>query len=216
MHSALPCCAALILAAGFSSRMGQGFKPLLPITFADGFAYNALELLTILYKSIGVEHCIVVSGTQYQKVERHAQALGLRSVRNHQAEKGMFSSACLGLQAVADIFPQATHCFVHPVDIPLVRATSPATLREQAALFPADICIPVFDGEEGHPPLLPTARIPALCAWTGQDGLRGAMRAAPWRHVRVDDAHILLDMDTDADYARVCEQALRLPRIKKA
>lgn len=215
MHARQSRSAALILAAGFSSRMQQGFKALLPITFADGRVYTALELLAALYRASGVEHIVVVSGKRHQDVAGQAKILGLSLVHNPQFEQGMFSSACVGLRAIADMCPSASHCFVHPVDIPLVQPDSLAALRGQAARFPTEICIPTFAGEEGHPPLLPTALIPALCEWTGQDGLRGAMRAVPWRHVPVTDAHILLDMDTDADYAHVCAQALQTPCRKE-
>ena len=54
-------CAALILAAGFSSRMRSGFKPLLPVPLAEGHR-TALECLVKLYKSLGIQRIMVVSG----------------------------------------------------------------------------------------------------------------------------------------------------------
>ena len=193
---------ALILAAGFSSRMGA-FKPLLPLP-ADGGTCSALELLCRTYAERHVP-VMVVSGFRGDEVDAAALACGARSVRNPQPERGMFSSVQTGLAALPD---ETEAVFVHPVDVPLVR---PLTLQRllDAADGTATVLLPTFDGREGHPPLLPRAFAPRLLAWRGQGGLRAALEDLPRRAVPVADALCLPDMDTQADYAALQKAAAR-------
>jgi CTP:molybdopterin cytidylyltransferase MocA len=198
--------AALILAAGFSTRMHKGFKPLLPLPFADG-ERSALENLARLYAEAGIERIFVVGGQrQGEDVAAEARRLGLVYVQNPDAERGMFSSVRAGLEAVG---ASGAGCFVHPADIPLVRLYTLRVLLAEAEKHSDVVLVPLFKGEEGHPPLLPAARLPAILAWQGENGLRGALGRLPCRHVPVADKNILLDMDTDGDHAEVCGRAGR-------
>jgi len=198
--------AALILAAGFSTRMGQGFKPLLPLPFADG-ERNALESLVRLYAEAGIGRILVVVG-QCREAELAGEAarLGLDHVQNPHAERGMFSSVCAGLEALG---ASGAGCFVHPADIPLVRLLTLRALLAEAEKYPDEVLVPCFQGEEGHPPLLPAVHLPAVRAWTGENGLRGALRRLSCRPVPLADKNILLDMDTDDDYAEARGRAGR-------
>lgn len=141
---------ALVLAAGFSSRMQPLFKPLLPLPVQPlvpqpvpkplqeaaatmqgkalpcaGAALpeaeaTALDILCELYAFCSVP-VLIVCGHKGEAVAAVAQRWGLPCVKNPQPEQGMFSSVRVGMAAVAQRMPQCTHCFVHPVDIPLVR-----------------------------------------------------------------------------------------------
>jgi CTP:molybdopterin cytidylyltransferase MocA len=197
--------AALILAAGASSRMRAGFKPLLPIPCADG-RRDALECLTLLYREFGAEPVAVVSGERGEETAARARRLDILHVPNPRPEEGMFSSVRAGLAALAS---SGAHCFVHPADIPLVRFFTLAALSAQAEKEPETAYIPAFAGEEGHPPLLPAAHFPSLLSGRKQGGLRAALRELPHSLVPVADANILLDMDDDGDYAEVCRRAPR-------
>ena len=183
---------ALILAAGFSSRMGA-FKPLLPLPAGSGTC-SALELLCRTYAALHVP-VVVVSGFRGDEVDAAARACGARSARNPQPENGMFSSVRTGLAAL----PEDTGAvFVHPVDIPLVR---PLTLRRllDAADGTDTVHLPTYDGREGHPPLLPRACVRRVLAWQGQGGLRDALEGLPRRAVPVADAPAAAPVRVDAD-----------------
>lgn len=207
--------AVIILAAGQSSRMGA-VKALLPLP-GTGRAGNAMRGLVELYRSVGVEEIVLVSGFHAAGVEAEAAALGVTAVRNPQPDQGMFSSVREGVAALTRrAFSGAF--FVQPVDVPLVRPLTLMTLQDAATQDAADaaasqlvrgeagphsVLVPVFEGDEGHPPLVPAACASRILSADGRDGLRGALRGLPLRHVPVADAMILEDMDTPDDYARL-------------
>lgn len=195
--------AALILAAGFSSRMGA-FKPLLPLPFAHG-TLNPVQALCALYHTAGVDTIIVVSGHRAAEVEACAHACNARTVRNRRPEDGMFSSVCAGLDSLAEV--TCSHLFVHPVDVPLVRHSTVRALLKAAQETPEKVLIPSYAGEEGHPPLFPSIFLPVVRQWSGEQGLHGALQTLPRMTVALADDTILFDMDTDSAYQEACLKA---------
>lgn len=198
---------AILLAAGRASRMGA-VKGLLSLPLLPGGApCSALAGLVRCYRGAGVEDILLVSGFHAAEVEAEARGLGLTVVRNPRPEEGMFSSVCAGLRAVSE---ECAACFVHPVDVPLVRSLTLAALLEAAANesqheLPS-VLIPTYEGREGHPPLLPAVyreHILAHARQGGGGGLRAALAGLPRRYVPVADSFILEDMDHPEDYARL-------------
>jgi len=185
--------AAIVLAAGYSSRMGE-FKPLLSL---DGV--TAFERCVGLFRSAGVTEVIAVLGHRADELRSLVERCGARSVHNPHFEQGMFTSLVAGSRALPD---WARGAYVLPVDIPLVRA---ATVRQLAATFATKRCgivYPVFEKHRGHPPLI--AR--SILAEAAQDGSSGTLRSLLARHesgaadLPVADEAIHMDMDTPADY----------------
>jgi len=183
--------AAILLAAGFSTRM-RAFKPLLPLT-KD---LTPLRALCAMYTELGIP-VLVVSGHRADEVEEEAARLQARTVRNPHPETGMFSSVLAGLSALP---AKCTHVFVHPVDMPMTRPLTPLFLLRAAGKEPARTYVPSFQGRMGHPPLLSGAAIEHIRTWPGENGLRGAMDNLPPPlapcPLPVPDRFCLLDMDT--------------------
>ncbi len=188
--------AAIVLAAGFSSRM-RAHKPLLSL---DG--ETVLSSVVRLFGNAGCFHVAAVLGREAETVRPEAEAAGAEVVLNPDYAEGMFSSVLAGVRALP---PETDAFFVLPVDIPLVR---PATLDAVKAAFrPGDdaVLCPAFRGEPGHPPLVPRALVSLILSHDGRAGLAGALAKAPGgtRRVPVHDAGVLLDMDHPWDYLRV-------------
>lgn len=198
---------AIILAAGFSSRMG-GFKPLMPLPSPEG-ERPALDILLESYFRIGVHDIVVVSGYRGDEVDARARQAGTLGVRNLRPEDGMFSSVLLGL---AHLPERCTHIFIHPVDVPLVRLLSLRCLLVAAEAHPNAVCVPVFDGKSGHPPLLPATPevIRGLFGYGNGGSLRLALSSLPRVDVPVPDSLMPMDMDTNADYVAMRERARRI------
>ena len=85
--------AAVILAAGYSSRMGD-FKALLP--FGRG---TVLECVVTTLRAAGVERIVVVSGYRAEETEAEACRLGIDAARNPQFATGMSGSVRVGITA---------------------------------------------------------------------------------------------------------------------
>ena len=187
---------ALILAAGFSTRMKTHFKPLLTLPLPD-CECTAIAAVCELYQAEGVIP-VLVGGCRAEDTAREASRLHVAFVLNEHPEYGMFSSIRAGMAALP---PECSHVFVHPVDIPLVRRMTVRSLLDAAGDHEGCALIPTFKGQSGHPPLFP-ASIAHDILNSGNDGcLRDIMKVLPQVMVPVADSYILRDMDTPDDYA---------------
>jgi hypothetical protein len=191
---------ALILAAGYSSRMGA-FKPLLPLDGVSAIACVAGSL-----RMAGIRDIVVVTGHRGECLLPELAGLNVRRAHNPDFASGMYSSIVTGLNAVP---ANADACLVLPVDIPLVRATTLRQLLRFAATSDGDIVFPVFRGERGHPPLIRRALFAEIVSGDGAGGLKGllARHEAAARELEVFDQGILRDMDTPADYVELYARA---------
>jgi molybdenum cofactor cytidylyltransferase len=192
--------AAVILAAGLSSRMGA-FKPLLRLGET-----SLLGHCRALFAAAGLEEMIVAVGHRAGETLAEAESLGMKWACNPDYDAGMFSS----LRCAAAALPEDIDAFfVLPVDIPLVRS---ATLRAMLAAFPGDdsVLYPVFAGRRGHPPLIPASLIPRVLDHDGVGGLRNLLRQCRGADVAVWDEGIHLDADTPEDLQRLQHRLARI------
>jgi molybdenum cofactor cytidylyltransferase len=184
--------AAIVLAAGASSRMGS-LKPTLLLA-----GTTALERSVASFRDAGIDEVIVVLGHRAQELQPLAERCGAHPVCNENFHEGMYSSLVVGARALPE---WARGAFVLPADVPLVRDS---TIRQLAAAFSNrrdGIIYPVYDQQRGHPPLI--AR-PIL--QEAAEGMAGPLCDLLRRHeeravdLPVADEAILLDMDTPADF----------------
>jgi molybdenum cofactor cytidylyltransferase len=185
--------AAIILAAGYSSRMGT-LKPLLKL--GDK---TILERVIRLFRDGGVEDVIVVVGHGAEQIIPIVHDCRARPVMNAQFEQGMFSSVQAGVNALK---PDSEAFFVLPVDIPLVRTQTIRDLLENCQRGNSKILFPAYQGRRGHPPLISACYRNEILSYSGDDGLRGFFREhdRDSKRVEVDDEMILFDLDNPADY----------------
>lgn len=188
---------ALILAAGYSSRMGH-FKPLSTLGTT-----TAVERCVGLFRSAGLDDIRVVVGHRHAELNELLVIRGIRSVLNAQFDKGMFSSVKSGLSSFGEI-PEAF--FILPVDIPLVRTSSVLDMLENLDRHHHDIIYPCFHGKRGHPPLIRGAMIPEILEYEGDEGLRGYLGGKTALNLELPDEHILRDMDFPDQYLNILQK----------
>ena len=184
--------AAIILAAGYSSRLGD-FKPLLRL---DGL--TLVERAVALFQEAGVGRIVVVAGHRGDEVAAVAETAKADWVLNPGYDDGMFSSVTTGLTALGS----TVEAFLMlPVDIPLVRPETVRRLLRAYPDHPGSILYPSFQGRRGHPPVIPMALAGDILAWPGQGGLKGCLARHQDRAVDlvVPDRNILFDVDTGTD-----------------
>jgi len=190
--------AAIVLAAGRSSRMGE-LKPLLPL--GDG---TVLGRTVGAFLEAGVTDLRVVVGWRAAEVAAAASDLGVVAVTNRDWSRGMFSSVATGVAALgADV----EAFLLLPADCALVRAETIGRLARAALAAPAPVTYPLFEGRRGHPPLIARDALPGDLTREPPDGLRGLLARLDGvaREVGVDDAGVLVDLDEPDDYRRARE-----------
>ena len=182
--------ATIILAAGFSSRMGSD-KALL-----DLGGKLVLERIVSSYQSAGVRRIVVMTGQNHEQLRQ--LNLKVELVRNPVPEEGMFSSVKSGVVALGGC---CEPFFIHPVDTPLVsQQTLQLLFQALEQQIENDAVIPCCAGKRGHPPLVHQRLSGAILAYTGTDGLRGLLANCPVVEIPVTDQGVLLGMNTPQQY----------------
>ncbi len=187
---------AIVLAAGFSRRMGRS-KPLLPMG-----GRTVVEQVVTIYREAGVADIRVVTGATSDSVRSALAGMPAACIRNPNPERGMFSSVLIGVTSMP---PETRAFFVHPVDIPLVRPHTLTMLLKAAETGSAPVIYPTFNGRRGHPPLIDERLKPAILSHDGRGGLQGVLARCndSAQEIPVADEGIRLDMDTPADHRRL-------------
>jgi CTP:molybdopterin cytidylyltransferase MocA len=190
--------AVLILAAGFSSRMGQ-FKPLLAIDDE-----TITDHLISTFVTNGVEVYLVV-GYLGKGLKAGIKNRDVTFVENPNYRHGMFTSVQAGVRALK---PEYAAFFVMPVDIPLVRASSIQSLLTAYSEHPGKIIYPIFRTKRGHPPLIPMSLAPVIAGWKHDGSLKAVLSSYERLafEVSVPDENILFDINTADDYKLLQER----------
>jgi len=147
--------AAVVLAAGLSSRMGQN-KLLLQL---GGEALVRRAVRTALAAGLGP--VLVVTGHQREQVEEALAGLACKPVFNEHHLRGMNGSLRAGFRAVPDACAGAV---VLLGDMPFVEAAQVASLCEAFRAGGAQLVLSTFDGVTAPPILYGAATFAALRA----------------------------------------------------
>lgn len=188
--------AAVILAAGYSSRMGE-FKPLMKLGKLTTIAH-AIRC----FSDAGVKDIRVVVGHRAPEVIEALKPYAVRLIQNPRYPEGMYSSVQEG---AGSLEPEVSAFFLLPADNPLVRVSTVQRILSCYHSTNKDIVYPAYKGSRGHPPLISTKLIKEILKGTFPGGLRGLLSSHEQEaaDVEVVDEAVLLDMDTPEDYHRL-------------
>ena len=193
--------AALLLAAGESSRMG-GPKALLPWRGATLLRYHVSTL-----HQAGLYPIIVVLGHGAQELEPSLKgAPGVKLVFNPCYHRGKTTSIKAGLEVLCA--SETESILVLNVDQPRTPVTIGAIVgehRRSASL----ITVPTYRGKGGHPVVFSVALLEELMEISEDtQGLKAVTRGhkEDTRMVEIDSPEVLLDLNTEADYRRALEE----------
>ena len=185
--------AAVILAAGISSRMGK-FKPMLTV---DG--ETMISRVVHGMKRVGASPIVVVTGYKQEVLTEHLAQEGVIFVHNERYyETQMLDSLVLGLEALG---PEHDRVLMSPADVPLVQTETVLDLLRTEGAFVR----PIYEGSVGHPVVMDRTLISVLKHFDGQGGLRAAVEGAgiPIVDLEVTDRGTTLDDDTREEYANL-------------
>lgn len=187
--------AAIILAAGSSTRFEDGHKLLAEI---DGVP--VVRCVASAIARSDVSEIILVVGSKGSEVVKAAGPGRWRTIENPNVRDGLSSSLRLGLQNIG----KATDgVLVALADMPGI---NPELVNSLLAAFAESsgrgIVFPVApDDRKGHPVIWPRALVPTLEALSGDAGGRAILddNREFWRPVRFEGIGAFADIDTRHD-----------------
>jgi molybdenum cofactor cytidylyltransferase len=190
--------AAIVLAAGRSSRMGH-FKLLAEVAGAPMLMHAVRAALASRARPV-----IVVTGNQASEVAHALAGLSLTVVDNPDYASGLASSLKTGARAVP---ADCAGALILLGDMPQV--TSAHIDRLLAAFAPGRIVVPVHDGRRGNPVLWPRELFPHLLTLEGDAGAKRLLQEFADRvsEVEIADTAIFLDIDTPDALAELRKNA---------
>ncbi len=191
-----PHVAAVVLAAGLSTRMG-GQKCLLPVE-----ARPMVQRVVDAALASAAAEVVVVLGHEAVLVRETLRGRPVAMVVNPRYAEGMSTSLQAGIQAVAGECEAALFLLG---DQPFV---TPELLDRLIARFAADrssVVRPTVGGRPANPVLVCASLFPDLLAQRGDVGGREVVsrHSSEVSLVAVDDARLVMDIDTAADYGAV-------------
>lgn len=196
--------AAIILAAGQSSRMGQ-HKLLLPV-LGKPLLLHAVENTT----AAGFDEVLVVVGYHAEAVRELLSRYPVRLVENPDYALGQSTSVRAGVAALS---AQTAAAMILLGDQPLVK---PAILQRLMHAWHASarpIIVPYYAGQRGNPVLFARALFPELLGVSGDQGGREILQkhAADIEPVQIAEADAAQDLDTWQEYQALLKRLGQAP-----
>lgn len=189
----------VVLAAGQGSRFGgpvhKLLQPLGEATVLDTTLQHVL--------ASGCPFVVVTTARLMPSVLRQVALRDLLVLTDEEAARGIGHSIACG---VAER-PDASGWLVLPGDMPRVSTASIQAVADALSEHP--VAFPQYRGRRGHPVGFGSELFPDLIALTGDEGARRIIARYPAHAIEVDDAGVLVDIDTEADLARVRDGSLQ-------
>jgi molybdenum cofactor cytidylyltransferase len=211
--------AAIVLAAGASTRLGAGRSKQL-------LRYQGRTLLRHSVEQALASNCrpvIVVLGAEVERCQRELDSLDVEVTLNPAWAEGMGSSIRAGMTALAAAAPGARAVVITLCDQPLVTAAFIERLAERYLTEAEDgqaeptvaAVAAEYDGQPGVPALFPRSRFAELSRLDGSAGARrllrvtaapsatasgAALQSASSRVVTLPCPEAAVDVDTITDY----------------
>jgi molybdenum cofactor cytidylyltransferase len=196
--------AAIVLAAGESSRMGRP-KPLLPLNDSTFLGHLLDEI-----RGSRISQTLIVLGHHPEVVLEAMPEIAPIAIVNEEYQLGQLSSLHAGLRQVGDQPDAVLMCLA---DHPFVtrEVIDGLILAHERTHRP--IVVPTYGGGRGHPTLFARALFGELLAAPLDQGARVVVRAHADEVLELptEEAGVLADVDTPEQY----EQWLGYWRSKK-
>ncbi len=188
--------AAVVLAAGGSRRFGQP-KQLLDWGGQPMIAHVVDRVLESRGPEAGVDEVVVVVGYAADAVREAVRDRPVKIVVNPDWEQGQSTSVQAGLKALG---PEMGAALFVLADQPGLTPPIVNRILQRYRETLAPIVLPTYKSQRGNPVLFDRSLFDELMAIEGDQGGRSLIAQHPVEQVDVDDAAVLQDIDTVADY----------------
>lgn len=181
--------AAVIMASGFSKRMGSN-KLLLRYK-----GKPLIEYVMDAVKQVDFAQTVIVSS--YEEILNLGEIKGFETVKNDFPQKGQSHSVQIGTNACKHM----DAIMYIPGDMPFLTEKILNQLLMEAKQFPQDIIRPVYEDKPGNPVIFPSCFFEELLTVNGDAGGRFILKKYPDRvkNVYIFDTRTGADIDTPED-----------------
>lgn len=191
--------AAVLVAAGTSSRMGGENKMLLPWAESTVVSGSLNELA-----NSNVSEIVVVTGRDAQKVEaeiNRQQLTRTRTIYNPDFGKGLTTSIQTGIGAIK----QGDAVMICMADMPLLQAQDYQWLIDQFSIQEKSIQVPYFGQQRANPVIFGQRHFQEILNHQSMNGCSGVVQQNPDLVVRVQvqTNRFIQDIDSPEDYQKL-------------
>ena len=194
---------AVVLARGASRRMGRPKG----LCCVDGDRISMVERIAVLYAELGWPLALV---TTPDLKPAYAEVLPTAAVSRWILAPPGGGTAATVAAALAVLKKEASHLWLHPVDLPGVAVATLVALQELSCAVARTVLVPEYAGTPGHPVVIPAGPLGDLvdpqAAGSMRECLRAVCGSAPGqvslRTVPVADPGTIHDYDSPSDLAR--------------
>ncbi len=185
--------AAVVLAAGRSTRMASGNKLL-----ADVEGKPMLHRTLDAIGGANLQPVVVVTGFQSDRICQSIAQYPVAIAHNPDYRQGLGTSLRTGIASLPDSTGAA---IIFLADMPDITADVPNRLIRAHLIARDKICVPVVEGNRGNPVLWPRRYFQDLCTIEGDVGGRHLIRrfSDSVQEAPVSSDSIFNDMDTVQD-----------------
>jgi molybdenum cofactor cytidylyltransferase len=192
---------AIIPAAGESQRMGE---PKLLMKWMDG---TVLGHVVSVFARAGVEDILVITGSNREKIEQLVEDLAnrypVRCVYNSSYNSGeMLSSVQRGLEDLVE--KNIGAAMIGLGDQPQVEGGSVKVILDEYRRTHYSLIVPSYQMRRGHPWLVGRIHWDEILLLKAPQTLRDFLsrHAETIHYVKTENASVLADLDTPADYSK--------------
>jgi molybdenum cofactor cytidylyltransferase len=189
--------AAIILAAGSSSRLGQP-KQLLEIAGVK-LLDRAIEAAT----TAGCSPVVVVLGAHAEKIVSELTAVGVEFIRNENWQRGIGTSIRSGMQHLINSQPKLEAAVLLSCDQPRVNADTIAALMAKRDNSNKPIVASRYANTLGIPAIFDRCCFESLTALPDDSGAKPLIESNRKHVAEIDFSDGAVDIDTPADLKRL-------------
>ena len=188
---------AILLAAGESRRMSGINKLMLAVQGEPLLRHTVKALLASRLGEV-----VVVLGHQAEEARILLHELEVRTVVNSHYREGQMSSVHCGLEALTRPCDGVMICLT---DQPLLTAQDIDALIDAFGQRGGSIIVPTYEGRRGNPIVFAYAHRAQILGGGRNLGCKRLIERNPdlVRTVEMDTDHVVFDLDTPEDYARL-------------
>jgi molybdenum cofactor cytidylyltransferase len=192
-----PKIAAILLAAGASTRMGRP-KQLLPFRGRSLLVHAAETAI-----ASGCHPIIVVLGAYLDRIRGDLETLPVHVAENPDWETGMGSSVRTGIQSLMAAAPDIEAAILLLCDRPFVSVRSIHRLVAAYRSTDRPIVASGYNETIGVPALFHQTLFPELLRLQGMQGAKSVIERYPAQIVPIEFPQEAIDLDTPEDYSRI-------------